>query len=210
MLNEVVYEKMADAIRLHGYCVVENALPENVLRLLQEKMQRTPEFEFTPAGIGRKLDKTRDATVRRDEIIWIFNDSDAGRAWLSWTAQLQCYLNRHLLLGLFSFESHFAHYPVGAFYLKHLDAFVGERNRRLSVVVYLNEDWVSDNGGELVIYAEDGEQVIAKVLPEAGTMVMFLSEEFPHEVLPAKRERYSVAGWFRVNASIGGNIDPPL
>lgn len=209
-MNDVIYEKMASAIRLNGYCILEDALPENVLRLLQEKIHCTPEFEFTPAGIGRKLDKVRDTAVRRDEIVWIFNESDAGRAWLSWAEELQRYLNRQLLLGLFSFESHFAHYPVGGFYLKHLDAFVGERNRRLSVVVYLNEGWAPNDGGELIIYAQDGEQVIAKVLPEAGTMVMFLSEEFPHEVLPAKRERYSVAGWFRVNTSIGGNIDPPL
>lgn len=34
-----------------------------------------------------------------------------------------------------------------------------------------------------------------------GTLVVFLSEEFEHEVLPAKRDRYSIAGWFRVNPS---------
>jgi SM-20-related protein len=48
-----------------------------------------------------------------------------------------------------------------------------------------------------------------KVLPSFGTIVVFLSEEFPHEVLPAKRDRYSIAGWFRLNNSIDNNIDPP-
>ena len=47
------------------------------------------------------------------------------------------------------------------------------------------------------------------VTPSFGTIVVFLSEEFPHEVLPAKRDRYSIAGWFRLNSSIANNIDPP-
>ena len=33
--------------------------------------------------------------------------------------------------------------------------------------------------------------------------------EFPHEVLPAMRDRYAIAGWFRLNSSIANNIDPP-
>jgi SM-20-related protein len=34
------------------------------------------------------------------------------------------------------------------------------------------------------------------VLPEGGTLVCFLSDRFHHEVLPARRERLSVTGWF--------------
>ena len=47
------------------------------------------------------------------------------------------------------------------------------------------------------------------VTPNFGTIVVFLSEEFPHEVLPALRDRYAIAGWFRLNTSIANNIDPP-
>jgi len=28
-------------------------------------------------------------------------------------------------------------------------------------------------------------------------MVLFLSDKFPHEVLPSKIDRYSIAGWFK-------------
>jgi SM-20-related protein len=38
-------------------------------------------------------------------------------------------------------------------------------------------------------------------------VVIFLSERIPHEVLPATRDRYSIAGWFRVNATTGGRLD---
>ena len=47
------------------------------------------------------------------------------------------------------------------------------------------------------------------ITPSFGTIVVFLSEEFPHEVLPAMRDRYAIAGWFRLNSSIANNIDPP-
>jgi SM-20-related protein len=47
------------------------------------------------------------------------------------------------------------------------------------------------------------------IKPTAGTLVLFESERFVHEVLPAADKRYSIAGWFRKNASISGIIDPP-
>jgi len=115
-------------------------------------------------------------------------------------------LNRRLFMGLFDYESHFAHYPIGAFYKKHRDAFAGQSgnrqpNRVLSTVLYLNSAWQPHEGGELLIYAEDGEAIIETVVPVYGRLVIFLSEKFPHEVLPATRERKSIAGWFRVNES---------
>ena len=79
----------------------------------------------------------------------------------------------------------------------------------LSVVTYLNDEWQTTDGGELALYANDQDNTGVRVLPEKGTIVIFLSEVFPHEVLTAKRERHSVAGWFRLNTSLKENIDPP-
>ncbi|MEQ3446267.1 2OG-Fe(II) oxygenase [Pseudoalteromonas sp. XMcav2-N-2] len=112
-------------------------------------------------------------------------------------------------MGLFSFESHFAHYASGSYYKRHYDAFRGETNRVLSLVTYLNPGWGHNDGGEMVLYQDDHDLEGIKVVPLHGTLALFLSEEFPHEVLPAKRDRYSIAGWFRVNTSIAGKIDPP-
>jgi SM-20-related protein len=33
--------------------------------------------------------------------------------------------------------------------------------------------------------------------PEGGTLVLFMSEDTPHEAKKATRERWSIAGWFR-------------
>jgi len=147
--------------------------------------------------------------VRRDRIAWMEAGDPDAEAWFDWTERLKNFLNRRLFLGLFSFESHFAHYAPGDFYKKHLDAFRGDANRVLTLVTYLNRGWEPDQGGELVLYAPDGGDEIGKVVPGFGTLVIFLSEEFPHEVLAAGRDRYSVAGWFRINSSINRQIDPP-
>ena len=92
------------------------------------------------------------------------------------------------------------------FYKKHVDAFKGRSNRVFTSVLYLN---TPNEGGELVIYKPKSKVVEVTISPEAGTLVLFESERFVHEVLPAVDNRYSIAGWFRKNASISGIVDPP-
>lgn len=214
-LFEPLFEFISNDIIDKGYSVRPYALPEHLTSLLLHHITTMPESNFKRAGIGRAQDHNINDFIRTDEICWITGNSEAGDAWLSWTKSLQDFLNRRLFLGLFSFESHFAHYAKGDFYKKHKDAFTGEGNRVLTVVVYLNQQWSADDGGELVIYDKQlASSVVADnrkvtVIPGFGTIVVFLSEEFVHEVLPAQRDRYSIAGWFRLNNSIANNIDPP-
>ena len=213
--NISLFESISNDIADKGYSIRPYALPENLTASLLKQFTELPKQNFKRAGIGRAKDHIINSFIRMDEICWITNDIEASNAWIEWTESLQVFLNRRLFLGLFSFESHFAHYAKGDFYKKHKDAFKGEGNRVLSVVVYLNKNWSADDAGELVIYNNqlpassifDNRKVT--VIPSFGTIVVFLSEEFPHEVLPAKRDRYSIAGWFRLNNSIANNIDPP-
>jgi len=128
---------------------------------------------------------------------------------LRWATDLQTYLNRRLYLGLFSFESHFAHYAFGDYYKRHYDALRGEANRVLSIFIHLNSGWGGTDGGELLLYQDDADQDGVKIVPLFGTIVVFLNEEFPHEVLPSRRDGFSVAGWYRVNSSLDNKIDPP-
>jgi len=72
----------------------------------------------------------------------------------------------------------------------------GARNRIVSSVTYLTPDWNDSDAGHLVLY--DGDELeIQRVLPQAGTLVLFMSEDIPHEVLPPTRPRSSIAGWYR-------------
>ena len=64
---------------------------------------------------------------------------------------------------------------------------------------YLNAPgWPADAGGALLLHPLTGEPV--SVLPEGGTLVVFRSDDLPHEVLPATRQRLSIAGWMRTRA----------
>ena len=204
-----LFAAIASDLERQGYSVQPNALPACMSGALLDCVQTLDPTVFKEAGIGRGGDYLQNDFVRKDAICWITGETPAGRQWLDWTLELQRFLNRRLFLGLFSFESHFAHYRPGAFYKRHYDAFKGQANRTLSVVAYLNPDWIPSDGGSLVLYRGDGDRQGLRVQPLLGTLVVFLSEEFPHEVLAAQRDRYSIAGWYRVNTSLGARVDPP-
>ncbi|MBU2865160.1 2OG-Fe(II) oxygenase [Reinekea forsetii] len=208
-IDETLFGLIADDLVNQGFSIRHGALPDDISSSLYAHQLELNSNIYVEAGIGRGDDYLKTEFVRTDEICWITSDSEAGSKWVGWTTKLQRFLNQRLFLGLFSFESHFAHYPPGAYYKRHYDAFRGQANRVLSIVTYLNPGWGPSDGGELVVYRDEKDREGIKVVPLYGTVVAFLSEEFPHEVLPAARDRYSVAGWFRVNTSINNSIDPP-
>lgn len=196
---EPLLDSIADALVSRGYCIIDDALPANLVDTLLQHFDGLQDLSFKAAGVGRQQDFQLAEAIRSDQIHWLSADAVATGEFLKWMDSLRVGMNRRLFMGLFDYESHFAYYPVGGFYKKHLDAFKGKSNRVLSTVFYLNPAWQSQYGGELMIYAEDGEQVLERVVPSLGRLVIFLSEKFPHEVLPASCERKSIAGWFRIN-----------
>jgi len=204
-----LFAKIASDLVDKGYSLSPAALPLDLATELMEQVYGIDDDAFENAGIGRQQVHMRNEFVRSDKICWITGESETGARWLDWAGRLQHFLNRRLFLGLFSFESHLAHYAPGDFYKRHYDAFKGERTRVVSIVVYLNRHWGPTDGGELVLYHNDQDFTGTKVTPAFGTIAVFLSEEFPHEVLPAKRDRYSIAGWFRINGSSLAKVDPP-
>lgn len=207
--SNTIFERIASDLAQQGYSLVDDAIPEALALTLHQRVTALKQDDFTPAGIGRATDQMLNGFIRRDEIHWLEAGNPDERGWLDWIEQLRAYLNHRLFLGLFSYEAHFAHYEPGAFYKQHVDAFRGESNRILTTVLYLNWDWQLQDGGEMVLFPPDGGEAIARVLPRMGKLAVFLSEEFPHEVLPARRDRYSIAGWYRVNASTTEKVDPP-
>jgi SM-20-related protein len=186
--------------------VLPDGLPADVARVLSSYADRIDADDFHAAAVGRGVEQQRNRLVRRDRIHWMDERDPALAPWRAWTESLRVHLNRRLFLGLFSFESHLAHYRPGDFYRTHVDAFRGEANRVISLVCYLNENWQEGDGGELVLYTDPGPLTVR---PTFRTVVLFLSEEIPHEVKPAQRDRYSVTGWFRLNSSSPERVDPP-
>lgn len=196
-----------DHLVQHGYVIVPNFLAADTAANMYHYAQQLSTADWQQAGIGRADQYTTNTAVRQDKIRWLSRDYSQEASYLTLMDELRLQINYELFMGLFDYECHLAHYPPGAFYRKHVDAFKGRSNRILTSVLYLNPDWQSNDGGELVIYADDGS-VLECVLPQAGQLVLFLSERFVHEVLPGQRDRYSITGWFRHNNSVGGVIDP--
>lgn len=199
------YQAVMDAIYTQGWVIVDDFLTAAEVDALNASL---PEL-WQPAGIGRDARHQGNAEIRRDQIHWLEPELGASVAdYLARMEALRLACNRMLMLGLFDYEAHFAHYRSGDFYATHRDAFAGRSNRRLTTVFYLNNGWQPEAGGVLRLYDND-EQFLMDVSPRGGRLVIFLSEEFPHEVLPANQDRYSIAGWFRVNGSGLGWVDPP-
>jgi SM-20-related protein len=202
-ISEAMLDVIADALVDKGYILLSDIIPDYVSLALLEKMQAEQNIEFKKAAIGRGIEQQINTEVRCDKISWLDNQDHIDREYILVMNQLKDGLNRRLFMGLFDFESHYAVYEPGAFYKKHLDSLHGSQNRILSTVFFLNPDWQENDGGELILY-DESDLPLEVVNPNIGTLVLFLSERFPHEVRPTMKTRNSIAGWFRVsNANHG-------
>ena len=156
---------------------------------------------FRRAGVGRGAALQIREDIRKDEVMWIEPEAASIHqiAYLAKLEILRLALNQRFFLGLFNYEGHFAIYPEGAFYKPHLDRHAGTLDRIITVILYLNADWKSGDGGELKLWTSpegrDGD--FEMIEPRLGTMVCFMAGDFWHEVMPANKQRMSITGWFR-------------
>ena len=207
MLSSTTLNTIAEQLHTAGWCVVDHALPELAAQRLATHAIALPDAVLHRAGVGRSAQHQTLDTLRRDTIVWLEpnNPYDVpDQLWLVAMAQLPAHLNRPLFLGLMAYEAHYARYTTGAFYGPHVDAFKGQSNRIISTVYYLNADWPNDVdcGGELLLYVGvEPKKYPTHIAPVMGRLVVFLSEDTAHEVLPALRTRHSIAGWFRCGAT---------
>lgn len=200
IINSALLDTIADTLVKTGIIVIADFLPKKLTSALYNFVTSLPDSEFKQAGIGRQNDLQLNTQIRSDQTRWLNQSSEPEQAYLIIMEQLRHQLNEHLFLGLKDYESHFAHYAIGSQYHQHLDAFQGQSNRIVTSVFYLNPDWTDNDGGQLVVFnPENQQQETLRILPSFGTLVLFLSERFPHEVLIAQRERYSISGWFRID-----------
>lgn len=185
------------ALGARGYVVLPAVMPEAIwLELRAEAGRLFSGDAFSVARIGRGESVRTVRSTRGGTLCWLDPGMPAGDLFMSWMEGLRVSLNRDLFLGLDSFEAHYAHYPVGGCYETHVDRHRDSNARVVSAVIYLNADWPDDAGGELVIYGEDHVPCLV-LAPRGGTLVLFMSDDTPHEARKATRDRWSIAGWFR-------------
>ncbi len=193
------FTAVADALAADGWCVLPHFLSVPDLAALRAECTALDEAQaFRRARTG--LERTV-STLRTDRTHWFVPDEPSvpQRAFALRLDALRLFLNRQLMLGLVDCEAHYAMYATGGGYARHRDCARYSEARVVSAVYYLNDEWQPDDGGALRMYLPDGTH--QDILPEGGTLVLFLSAQFEHEVLPATRTRMSIACWLRQRQS---------
>jgi len=209
-------DDLITALAANGYAVIDQAMPDEAITQLRNEACKLKRMGLMQsASTGKNSSAHILSALRGDFTHWLdttiskpsSNQIDS-MIYIKFMESLRQLLNQTLFLGLFDFETHYAIYPAGTGYSKHLDQFqqnnLMQANisaRKISSILYLNQNWKTHDGGQLRLYLE-AEHLEAKknidIEPISGRLVIFLSDRFWHEVLPAKRERISLTGWFRL------------
>ncbi|MBC7419622.1 MAG: 2OG-Fe(II) oxygenase [Bdellovibrio sp.] len=195
MLQTINLESHLDEISIQGWSVlpVPLKLAEQLAKLATERFKQNI---FKHAALTESISPIAD--IRNDKILWLdaknFTLEQSEVLILNQLELLKTSLQNYFRIHLSELECHYAVYEPGHFYQRHVDATQANNKRIFSFVIYLNENWQAEDGGQLIAY--DNEQVLFKILPSAGQMILFKST-LEHEVVTTAQTRLSLTGWFR-------------
>lgn len=166
-----------------------DGLQQNILQLQKDQL-------MTVAGIGNEAVKDQHQKMRGDKIYWMdkSHSNQYEQEFLQLAEDFIDRLNSTCYTGINGYEFHYAVYEEGSFYKRHRDQFQNDSNRKFSLINYLNDNWLEEDGGQLRVYQNETTQTIE---PHAQTAVFFKSDEMEHEVSKANRSRMSITGWLK-------------
>lgn len=201
-VENVQYERIISDIASQQFAIIDDFFSTEDVNVLRASItEKYEEDAFKKAAIGSKFDELIIKSIRGDVILWIdeVKANIAETLFFNKINSLINYLNKTCFLGILHKEFHYAIYPKGTFYKRHLDTFKNDDRRKLSFVCYLNhEDWLPENGGELVLYLnKNGKEVERVIYPFPGRVVIFESQILEHEVKPVHTKRLSITGWLK-------------
>ncbi len=198
-IENPLFETIIEDLLKQQYSIVNEFFSSEEVAVLRNSLLAKYEADrFKKSAIGNRTNEEIDKTIRGDFILWMDEAiaNEAEKIFFKKINELVNYLNKTCFLGILQKEFHYALYPKGTFYKRHLDTFQNDDRRKLSIVCYLNEDnWLPENGGELTIYKEKED---LDILPLPGKLVIFESQVLEHEVKVVKAsERLSITGWLK-------------
>lgn len=193
--SEEQWINWVDQLSQNDYVIIDDFLPKVLFDDIRAYfLGRLDADGFSDAAIGALNHKTLEKSIRGDKIYWLDRKEDVEmEPFFELSDELIQQLNQLCYLSLSGSEFHLAHYPIGAFYKKHIDQFKGRSNRLISVIIYLNIGWKPGDGGELKVFEANGTELLVE--PLAGRCIMFKSDTVPHEVMKTHVNRYSLTGW---------------
>lgn len=195
---EAKFEELVDSFITGKIGVSESFLSSTLAASLQQNLIKLKnEGLLSVAGIGDTTRRVELVSIRSDKTRWVSEQTtnDAELEFLDVIRKFIAYLNKTCYTGLNAFEFHYALYEEGTFYGKHKDQFRNNSSRKYSMINYLNENWLDDDGGHLVIHHDCGTQ--QRIAPHNCKTVFFQSDVLEHEVAIARRPRMSVTGWLK-------------
>ncbi|MGG8496413.1 2OG-Fe(II) oxygenase [Tenacibaculum sp. TC6] len=197
-LHEQQYERLITGLISNEFGICDNFFSADIIEELRKNLLNNYEEGIMyRAGIGKDSEYTKDKEIRRDVICWIDEKSEnvTERLFIQKMNEFVEYLNKTCYTSINAFEFHYAYYDVGSFYKRHVDQFKNDNGRLFSFVMYLNDNWQFNDGGELVLYTQQQTEII---LPIGGRVAFFKSDVIEHEVKVAlTKPRLSIVGWMK-------------
>lgn len=204
-----IYEKIIDELGNNKFSISNHFFTsEETAAFKTHVINQDTSQDFHAAAIGNAHNEKIIQSIRGDKIRWIDenNKYEVEEIFFQKVNDFIQYLNRTCYMGIEESEFHYALYPEGTFYQRHIDAFKNDDRRTLSMVFYLNdEDWKEEYGGQLSLFLPqtNGTEKEINILPVAGRLAIFDSKTIPHEVKPVQKPRYSITGWLKTRSISG-------
>lgn len=192
------YEKIINDYLNKGFCIIDNWLTTDETSKLRQQLEELYQANyFKKSAVGNRLNENLERSIRNDFIFWL-DETKYAQVFFEKINSFIEYINKTCFAGIVNKEFHYAIYPQGSFYKKHIDTFQNDDRRTISVVCYLNQDWQDYFGGQLKLYLKD--QTL-EIFPTNGKIILFDSKSIEHEVLPVLTEnkRFSITGWLKTN-----------
>lgn len=193
------FNTLIDSFIANKVGIAENFLSESLAQDLKENLNSLySRKQLVSAGTGNESVAVHNKLVRGDKIYWLdrSHNNVHENDFFDLMDRFVSHLNSTCYTGITGYEFHYTLYEEGSFYKKHLDQFRNNGSRQYSMIMYLNDAWQENDGGELCIH-QDGN--IQNITPVNGKSVFFKSSELEHEVLLTNKPRMSITGWLKIN-----------
>ncbi len=192
-----IFNTLIDSFIENKVGIAENFLGKTLAYHLKENLTSLyNKNQLLSAGTGVNKDVEHNKLFRSDIIYWLdrsHNDIHENNFFDLMDHFIE-HLNATCYTGITGYEFHYTLYETGSFYKKHLDQFRNNDSRKYSMIMYLNDDWKENDGGELCIH---NGAILQNISPQNGKSVFFKSNELEHEVLITHKPRMSITGWLK-------------
>ena len=194
---KTIFNTLINTFIEHRIGIVDNFLSESLALHLKDNLTSLyADKQLQSAGTGKDANFDNNKLIRSDIIYWLdrkHNDKYEN-SFFDLMDDFVKHLNEACYTGIKGYEFHYTLYETGSFYKKHLDQFRNNDSRQYSMIMYLNDEWEGNDGGELCIHHEDR---LENISPTNGKSVFFKSNEMEHEVLVTNKPRMSITGWLK-------------